>query len=151
MSRFHETAQKFQLFSKNWTQKLPFLLSISSETGTKKRPKLGQNSPYVWFHSLDNKNDSFCDHFWHKLEFLGSFMKPWFWHKCWNCQFQFFPAKLTVSIFYANISVSWNCPKISTFCQKLVTKPAIFICQFQVKLWHNKIKKWTRFFLKLVF
>ena len=100
-----------------------------------------------------------------KVEFLGSFMKPWFGinvetislagkietggHGEAACrQFQFFPAKLTVSTFYANITVSWNCPKISTFCQKLVTKLAIFICQFQVKLWHNKIKKWTRFFLE---
>ena len=37
--------------------------------------------------------------------------------------------------------------KNSTFCQKLVTKLAIFICQFKVKLWDNKIKKWTRFFV----
>ena len=118
------------------------------------------------FHlKLDNKNGSFCDHFWQKVEFLGSFMKPWFGINVETVslagkietggrgeaacrQFQFFPAKLTVSTFYANITVSWKCPKISTFCQKLVTKLAIFICQFQVKLWHNKIKKWTRFFLE---
>ena len=83
------------------------------------------------FHlKLTNKNGKFCD------QFLGSFMKPRYWHKMLKLldsagkklkllargcaaarQFQFFPAKLTVSTFMPNHGFM-KLPKNSTFCQK---------------------------------
>ena len=93
----------------------------------------------------DNKNGSFCVHFWKNFWAVS-------WNrdlaKSWNCQygckelklaaeaqpradsFNFFAAESDSFNFLANITVSWNCPKISTFFQKLDTKLAIFICQF---------------------
>ena len=120
------------------------------------------------FHlKLTIKMASFVTNFWQKSwNFWAVSWNRDIGIKCWNCQFgrkkfqiggtrlrrgrqfQFFPVKLTVSTFYINITVSWNCPKISTFSQKLVTKLVIFICKFHVKLCDNKIKKWTRFFLE---
>ena len=59
--------------------------------------------------------------------------------------FNFFPAESDSF----NILCQYHCfmklPKNSTFDTKTVTKNAIFIRQFLLKLCDNKIKKWTRF------
>ena len=98
ISQYHGfiTAQKFNFWQK-MPQKLPFLLSVSSETGDKKKEpgfliKLPKTSTlfqagfirkpgsFVFLLPVsletDNKNVSFCDSFCAKVEFLGSFMKP---------------------------------------------------------------------------
>ena len=99
---------------------------------------------------------------------FGQFHETVIWLKCWNCQFgrkklklpcrgaaacrqfQFFSDWIWQFQHFMPISrFHETAQKFQLFCQKLVTKLAIFLCQFQVKLWDNKIKKWTRFLLKL--
>ena len=169
MSKLKYLMQQFQLKNCNFTQvrwffkiqMKPFLVSdqfqwnrsetkikctVSVKLGTKKRAFLAKN--------------------WLKEQFHETVI----WLKCWNCQFgrkklkllgrgaaacrqfQFFSGRIWQFQHFMPISrFHETCPKISTLTLKLLQKLSFLFVSFQVKLCDNKIKKWTRFGMKLCF